>query len=114
MTEPARYLATIPSPTSGVWHIGPISVRAFAAFVLLGVVAAVAIGEVRLRRRGAARWLAIDLAIWAVPFGLVGARISSLITSWSHYFGPGGHPLDVFKIWVGGLGIWGAVALGYF
>jgi prolipoprotein diacylglyceryl transferase len=106
------YLATIPSPSQGVWHIGPFPLRAYAVCILLGIVAACAITEVRLRHRGAPNWLTLDVAIFAVPAGIIGARIYHVITSPELYFGAGGHPLDVFAIWRGGLGIWGAVAGG--
>ena len=112
VTEPVRYLATIPSPTQGVWHIGPFPLRAYALFILLGIVVACWITEWRLRQRGAPKWLVLDVAIWAVPFGLVGGRLYHVITSPEKYFGSDGHPLDAFKIWEGGLGIWGAIALG--
>ena len=112
MTEPVRYLATIPSPTKGLWMIGPFPLRAYALFILVGIVVACWITEWRLRQRGAPKWLVLDVAIWAVPFGLVGGRLYHVITSPDKYFGAGGHPLDAFKIWEGGLGIWGAIALG--
>ena len=53
-----------------------------------------------------------DIAIWAVPFGIIGGRIYHVITSPQAYFGAGGHPVDALRIWNGGLGIWGAVAFG--
>jgi len=112
VTDPVRYLATIPSPTQGVWHLGPFPLRAYALFILLGIVAACWITEWRLRQRGAPKWLVLDVAIWAVPFGLIGGRLYHVITSPDAYFGAEGHPLDAFKIWEGGLGIWGAIALG--
>ena len=112
MTEPVRYLATIPSPTQGVWNIGPFPLRAYALFILLGIVAACWITEWRLRQRGAPKWLVLDVAIWAVPFGLVGGRLYHVITSPDDYFGTGGNPMRAFAIWEGGLGIWGAIALG--
>ena len=68
--------------------------------------------EMRLRRRGVAPGAVFDIAIWAVPFGIVGARIYHVATSYQNYFGPGQDPLDALKIWQGGLGIWGAVAGG--
>ena len=52
------------------------------------------------------------MIMWAVPFGLVGARIYHVITDAELYFGEGKHPIDALKIWNGGLGIWGAVAFG--
>ena len=50
------------------------------------------------------------MAVWAVPFGIVGARIYHVITSPEDYFGAGGDPIRALYIWEGGLGIWGAVA----
>ena len=105
-------LASLPSPTTSVWHLGPIPLRAYAFCILLGVVVAVMLSDRRLRARGGPPGLVVDVAVWAVPFGIVGARIYHVITSPEHYFGTGGHPLDAFKIWEGGLGIWGAIALG--
>jgi prolipoprotein diacylglyceryl transferase len=112
VTDAVQYLATIPSPTQGVWFIGPLPIRAYALCILVGIVAACAITEVRLRQRGAPKWLVLDVAIWAVPFGLVGGRLYHVITSPDAYFGEGGNPLKAFAIWEGGLGIWGAIALG--
>lgn len=53
-----------------------------------------------------------DIAVWAVPFGLVGGRLYHVITDYQLYFSEGRDPVDAFKIWEGGLGIWGAIALG--
>ena len=109
--------AAIPSPTTSVWHVLGLPVRAYALCIVLGIVAAALILERRMRSRGAARWASLDIAVWAVPFGIVGARIYHLITSPQDYFGAGGDPIRAFYIWEGGLGIWGAVlggALGAF
>ncbi|MEV8507780.1 prolipoprotein diacylglyceryl transferase [Actinoplanes sp. NPDC051475] len=105
-------LAAIPSPTTSVWHVLGIPLRAYALCIVLGIVAAVFVMEYRLRRRGVAPWASLDMAVWAVPFGIVGARIYHVITSPAEYFGDGGQPIRIFQIWEGGLGIWGAVAGG--
>jgi prolipoprotein diacylglyceryl transferase len=105
-------LAAIPSPTTSVWHVLGLPVRAYALCIVLGIVAAVLIMEYRLRRRGVAPWASLDMAVWAVPFGIIGARIYHVLTSPQDYFGSGGDPVRVFMIWEGGLGIWGAVAGG--
>jgi prolipoprotein diacylglyceryl transferase len=105
-------LAAIPSPTTAVWDLGPIPIRAYALIIVLGIVACCAITEVRMRRRGAPPYLVLDVAVWAVPLGIVGARVYHVITSPDAYFGHGGHPVDALKIWMGGLGIWGAIAGG--
>jgi prolipoprotein diacylglyceryl transferase len=106
------YLATIPSPTQGGWHIFGILIHAYAIAILLGIVAAVGITEYRLRQRGAPAWLTLDVAIFAVPAGIIGARLYHLITSPNDYIGPNGNLLQAVEIWKGGLGIWGGVAGG--
>jgi prolipoprotein diacylglyceryl transferase len=105
-------LAQIPSPTTAVWHLGPIPIRAYALCIIAGIVAAAIITDLRMRRRGAPPWMILDVAVYAVPFGIVGGRIYHVITSPDAYFGEGGDPVKALYIWEGGLGIWGAVALG--
>jgi prolipoprotein diacylglyceryl transferase len=105
-------LAAIPSPSTAVWHLFGLPVRAYALCIVLGIVVGCLVTEVRLRRRGVAPWAVLDMAVWAVPFGIVGARIYHVISSPQDYFGADGHPIQAFYIWQGGLGIWGAVAGG--
>jgi prolipoprotein diacylglyceryl transferase len=105
-------ISSIPSPQQSVWFIGLFPIRAYAMFILAGIVAAVWITQRRLADRGGKAGQALDVAVWAVPLGIVGGRLYHVISSPQAYFGEGGHPLDAFKIWQGGLGIWGAVALG--
>lgn len=105
-------ILSIPSPSQGVWHLGPFPLRAYALCILAGIVAAVLIGERRWLARGGRPGGMADVAMWAVPFGIVGARIYHVITSPAAYFGPDGDPIRALYIWEGGLGIWGAIALG--
>ncbi len=104
--------AFIPSPSQGVWHLGPFPVRAYALCIVLGILASVFITERRMVARGAAPGVTADIAMWAVPFGIVGGRLYHVITSPDDYFGRGGDPISALYIWQGGLGIWGAIALG--
>ena len=106
------FLATIPSPDRGVWHLGPFPLRAYALCIIAGIAVAIVWGERRWRARGGERGTVTDVAVLAVPFGLVGGRLYHVATDWPKYFGPGGDPVDALKIWQGGLGIWGAIALG--
>jgi prolipoprotein diacylglyceryl transferase len=102
----------IPSPSRGVWHLGPFPVRGYALCIILGVVVAIWLGERRWAARGGLRGQVSDIAIWAVPFGLVGGRLYHVITDPARYFGKDGDPVAVLYVWQGGLGIWGAIALG--
>jgi prolipoprotein diacylglyceryl transferase len=106
-------LASIPSPEQGVWNLGPFPIRAYAFAIILGIVLAVWIGNRRYVARGGAPGTITDLAVWAVPFGIVGGRLYHVITDNQLYFGPGGTGFaGAIRIWDGGLGIWGAIALG--
>ncbi|MEV6525561.1 prolipoprotein diacylglyceryl transferase [Longispora sp. NPDC051575] len=105
-------LASIPSPSVGVWHLGPLPIRGYALCIVLGIVVACWITEVRMRRRGAPKYAVLDVAVWAVPFGIVGARLYHVVTSPQAYFGAAGEPIKALYIWEGGLGIWGGVAGG--
>jgi prolipoprotein diacylglyceryl transferase len=105
-------LAYIPSPPRGVWDLGPVPLRAYALFIIVGIIVAIWWGEKRWVARGGASGTVLDVAVWAVPFGLIGGRLYHVITDWTPYFGANGNPADALKIWEGGLGIWGAVLLG--
>ncbi len=103
----------IPSPESGVWDLGPIPIRAYAMFIVLGIIVAVVLGNKRYEARGGRPGVITDIAIWAVPFGIVGGRLYHVLSDWQIYFGADGRGfIAALRIWDGGLGIWGAVALG--
>jgi prolipoprotein diacylglyceryl transferase len=105
-------LAYIPSPSQGVVHLGPLPLRGYALMIILGVIAAVWLGERRWVARGGAAGTVVDVAVWAVPFGLVGGRLYHVITDYQLYFGKNWHPVGALEVWNGGLGIWGAIAAG--
>ncbi|MCX5003177.1 prolipoprotein diacylglyceryl transferase [Streptomyces sp. NBC_00638] len=105
-------LAYIPSPSHGVLHLGPIPLRGYAFCIIIGVFVAVWLGNKRWIARGGRTGTVADIAVWAVPFGLVGGRLYHVITDYQLYFSEGRDWVDAFKIWEGGLGIWGAIALG--
>jgi prolipoprotein diacylglyceryl transferase len=108
----AQLPASIPSPSNAVWQLGPIPVRAYALCILAGILVAIWVGNRRWIARGGTPGVVGDIAVWAVPFGIVGARLYHVATDWEMYFGPGADPVDALKIWQGGLGVWGAIAMG--
>jgi prolipoprotein diacylglyceryl transferase len=108
----APLLAALPSPAEGGWHLGPVPLRAYALCIILGIAVAIVVGQRRWADRGGDPALLGDIAMWAVPLGIVGGRLYHVLTSPDAYFGPDGDPLRAFAVWEGGLGIWGAIALG--
>lgn len=105
-------LAAIPSPDFTYFEIGPLRLHAYALCILLGIFVAIVITQHRWFARGGGAQEVSDIAVWAVPAGIIGGRIYHVITSPQQYFGEGGEPIRAFYIWKGGLGIWGAIALG--
>ena len=108
----AGLVTSIPSPSTGVWEIGPFPLRAYALGIIIGALLAIWIGERRFQARGGREGAISDIAIWAIPFGIVGARIYHVATDSELYFGEGRRAVEALYIWNGGLGIWGAVAGG--
>jgi prolipoprotein diacylglyceryl transferase len=105
-------VAFIPSPSRSSWQLGPIPVRAYALCFVAGILVAVWVANRRYLRIGGRPGIILDAATWAVPFGLVGARLYSVVTDYELYFGPGRDWTDIFRIWNGGIGIPGAIATG--
>src|SRR5947209_6125251 len=102
-------LASIPSPSDGAIHLGPLQLRAYGLMIAIGVVAAVKFASTRWANRGGNPDDVTAVATLAVPAGLIGARLYHVITDYQRFEG---RWLHVFAIWEGGLGIWGGVALG--
>lgn len=105
-------LAYLPSPSQGVWHLGPFPIRAYALCIIAGIFAGVWLTGRRWAARGGNRDHIADIALWAVPFGVLGGRLYHVITDPELYFAAGKQPIRALYIWDGGLGIPGAVALG--
>jgi len=107
--------ATIPSPPVD-WQVpltlGPFSVHTYALVILVGIAVALWLTTRRWVERGGNSDAVADIAIWAIPLGILGGRLYHVISTPGPYFGAGGNPWAAFRIWEGGLGIWGAVALG--
>lgn len=102
----------IPSPDQGVWHLGPIPIRAYALCILTGIIVAGLIFKRRYEAKGGPGDAVWDLLLWMVPFGIIGGRLYHVISSPAAYFGEHGDTIRALYIWQGGLGIWGAIALG--
>ncbi|WP_211220919.1 prolipoprotein diacylglyceryl transferase [Nocardioides insulae] len=103
---------SIPSPSQGVWHLGPVPIRGYALCIVLGIILAVWLAERRWQARGGRAGEVQDLALVAVPCGIVGARLYHVLTDNQLYFGEDGVWYHMFFIWRGGLGIWGGIAAG--
>ncbi|MFW0180250.1 prolipoprotein diacylglyceryl transferase [Rothia sp. P5766] len=106
-------LASIPSPSISTIELGPLTIHYYALCILAGIMLCLWLTSRRWQAWGEDPERVWDIALWAIPLGIVGARAYHvLITDPGTYFGPGADPLDVFKIWEGGIGIMGAISVG--
>jgi len=95
-------------------ELGPVTIHLYALCILTGIIFAIWFGRIRYQSFGGDPEDISEAVFWAVPAGIIGGRIYHVITSPEKYFGKNGTPSDAFKIWEGGLGIWGAISLGAF
>lgn len=103
----------IPSPPDSSFEVGPLTFHFYALCIIVGIAIAIWLGDKRLRAHDPHLTSVVaDVAIFAVPSGIIGGRIYHVISSPSDFFGSSGTFLDIFAIWKGGLGIWGAISLG--
>lgn len=104
---------SIPTPGISVVEIGPFAVHIYALCIISGVAIAIWLGNKRfIAAYPQAQGIVSDVAIVAVPAGVLGGRLYHVITTPERFFGADGRPEDILKIWQGGLGIWGAISLG--
>ncbi|MEJ3404969.1 prolipoprotein diacylglyceryl transferase [Rathayibacter sp. YIM 133350] len=89
-----------------------ITVHAYALCILVGIIVATVWTSRRLTARGGEPWIVLDIALWAVPLGIIGARAYHVLTHPSDYFYPGADPWEVIRIWNGGGAIFGALIGG--
>ncbi|MBY6061260.1 prolipoprotein diacylglyceryl transferase [Microbacterium esteraromaticum] len=110
--------ASIPSPSVSYLQIGPLTIHFYALCIIAGIIVAALIANHRLTKRGAEKWIVIDIAIPAIVLGIIGARIFHVFTHPDFYFGPGKNTWNPFEqgsvwaIWEGGIAIFGALMGG--
>src|SRR5947208_10441005 len=102
--------ASIPSPHTGVVHLGPLTLHMYGLTLLVAILACVWLSGRRWVAMGGDWELVTRVAVWGVGFGVVGARLYHDITSWSEVPSPKWQ--GIFEVWKGGLGVWGGIALG--
>src|SRR5690625_4690259 len=112
----ATLMASIPPPPLDGFEIGPIKIHIYALCIIAGGVLAFWLGGKRWAARGGKSEQMYDVGLWAVVFGIIGARLYHVITVPDVYFGPGydgtGDLAKIFAIWEGGIAIWGAIGGG--
>src|ERR1700733_6276112 len=91
--------AFLPSPASDIWHLGPLPVRAFALCMVAGVLAGLWLTDWRYRRAGGQQGVILNVATVAVPVGIIGARLYSVVTNYRLYFEHGRDWIDAFRVW---------------
>lgn len=108
----ASAITSIPSPDWNSFDLGPFRIRAYALCILAGIIAATMWTSRRLTRRGGEPGIVLDIILWAVPLGIVGARFYHVFTHPGDYFYDGADLWRVFYIWEGGNAIFGSLIGG--
>jgi prolipoprotein diacylglyceryl transferase len=103
---------SIPSPDWSFFDLGPFRIHAYALCILAGIILATIITSRRLTKRGAEPGVVLDIILWAVPIGIVGARFYHVLTHPGDYFYDGADLLRTLYIWEGGNAIFGALIGG--
>ena len=104
-----QLVASIPSPSSGSLHLGPLRLNAYGMCIAVGMMVAVWVTDRRWQARGGHQADMGAIATWALPAGVIGSRIYHVATDWKSYRG---RWIETLWLWEGGLGIWGGIALG--
>jgi len=105
-------VAFLPSPVRGEWHLGPVPLRAYALCIVAGIILAVWLTARRYARAGGRPDLILDVAAWAVPFGLIGALLGGVVDVAAHLVPSYPHVWSLARAWDGAIGVPGAIALG--
>ena len=106
-------MQAFPTPSASAVELGPFTIHFYALCIIAGVAVAIWVGNRRfVAAFPGAQTVLSDVAVVAVPSGVIGGRLYHVLTTPELYFGAGGNIADIFKIWKGGLGIWGAIGLG--
>ena len=105
-------ITSIPSPSIQYFDLGPLRIHIYALCILLGIALATWITDARLSKRGAERGVVLDIILWAVPLGIIGARFYHVFTHPTDYFYEGADLMKVFYIWEGGNAIFGSLLGG--
>lgn len=108
----ARLSIPSPDPAFAQFQIGPLTIHTYALCILAGIIAAAIITSRRLSRRGADGGVVLDIVLWAVPLGIIGARLYHVFTHTSDYFHPDANLWNVFAIWDGGNALYGSMIGG--
>lgn len=101
-----------PNPAWSQFQIGPLTIHVYALCILAGIIAAVVITQRRLTARGAPAGFVVDAAMWAVPLGIIAARLYHVFTHMGDYFYTGANLWNVLAIWDGGNALYGSMIGG--
>jgi len=103
-------LAFIPSPHTGVVHLGPLQLHMYGLTLLVAILACIWLTGRRWIALGGDWELVTRVAVWGVGFGVLGARLYHDVTSWNEVPSPKWQ--GMWEVWKGGLGIWGGILFG--
>lgn len=89
--------------------IGPLNIHWYGIIIAAAILAGVSLASKEARKKGLEEDTIIDMAMWAVPIGFVGARLYYVLFEWEYYLQ---NPGEIIAIWNGGIAIYGGLIAG--
>ncbi len=87
-----------------------ISIHWYGVLIVIGVILSIILATKEAKRKKLYKDAVIDLALYVIPLGIIGARLYYVIFEFSQYKND---LLSIFRIWEGGLAIYGAIIGGF-
>ncbi|KPK45334.1 MAG: hypothetical protein AMK74_03855 [Nitrospira bacterium SM23_35] len=89
-------------------RIGPLTIHTYGFLIAIGFLVALWLAAIQAKKEGFPAGKIMDLGFYILLAAIVGSRLFFVLINAGHYIN---RPLDVFKIWEGGLVFYGGVLL---
>lgn len=89
--------------------IGPIKIYWYGIIIALAMLIGISLATKEAQKLGLEEDTMVDMALWAIPIGFIGARLYYVLFKWDYYIQ---NPSEIIAIWNGGIAIYGGLIAG--
>lgn len=93
------------------FQIGSLKINWYGVIIGIGIYVAIWLSTKEADKRGLKEDTIIDLAMWLIPIGIIGARLYYVLFELGYYLQ---NPRQILAVWQGGLAIYGGLIAGFF
>lgn len=86
--------------------IGPLTIHTYGFIIAIGFLVALMFASREAKRKDIPKEGIVDIGFYALFSGIIGSRLFFILTNWQHF---SEHPIDMVKIWEGGLVFYGGM-----